>query len=410
MPRAVAVVGGGPAGLMAAEVLAARAGSAVRVVVFDRMRSVGRKFQLAGRGGLNLTHSEPVDRLLQRYGDARGRLAPAIRAFAPDDLRAWSTGLGQRAVVGTSGRVFPEAFRATPLLRAWLSRLDALGVEIRPRHTWTGWNDDGTLRFAEAGTGPFAADATILALGGASWPGTGSDGSWTSPLADAGIAIAPLRPANSGFTVEWSDHFRGRFGGHPLKNVAVTADGETVRGEVMVTAAGIEGGAVYAIGAVLRRRIERRGRAELHVDLRPDLSVEELTRRLSQQARPKDSRSTTLRRAGGLTPVGVGLLREVCGPPSAGDSPARLARSIKDVTLVLTGVRPIERAISSAGGVALDEVDDSFMVRRRPGTFVAGEMLDWEAPTGGYLLQATFSTGVAAANGALAWLGIVPPG
>jgi uncharacterized flavoprotein (TIGR03862 family) len=394
VPPTVAVVGGGPAGLMAAEVLAT-AGAAVTVL--ERMRSPGRKFQLAGRGGLNLTHTEPFDQFLDRYGEARAALEPAIRAFGPQPLRDWSGGLGQRAVVGTSGRVFPEAFRATPLLRAWLARLADLGVEIRTGHTWTGW-DDEVVR---------AADATVLALGGASWPRTGSDGSWTALLVTAGVAVTPLRPANSGFTVRWSDHFRDRFGGTPLKNVALSTAGAdaAVRGEAMVTARGIEGGAVYALGPALRKRLEGRGSAALHVDLRPDLTLDELTRRLTQHRHPKDSRATMLRRAAGLTPVAAGLLREVQGPPKPDERPPAIARSIKDVVVTVTGTAPIDRAISTAGGIALDEVDERFMLRRVPGTFVAGEMLDWEAPTGGYLLQATFSTAVAAAHGALAWLG-----
>ena len=401
MTSIVAVVGGGPAGLMAAEVLAT---AGCRVTLFDRMPSVGRKLQLAGRGGLNLTHTEPLDLFLDRYAGARSQLEPAIRAFGPMALRAWSTGLGQRAVVGTSGRVFPESFRATPLLRAWIARLLDLGVELRTRHTWSGWDAAGALTFAEDGHPPFRADATVLALGGASWPRTGSDGGWTAVLAGAGVRITPLRPANVGFTVAWSDHFRDRFGGTPLKNIALSAEGESVRGEAMITATGIEGGAVYAVGRVLRQRLERRGRAEVHVDLRPDLTVDELTRRLAQHRRPKDSRAAILRRAAGLTPVAAGLLREVHGPPKPDERPPALARAIKDVVLPLTGTQPIDRAISTAGGVALDEVDERFMLRRRPGTFVAGEMLDWEAPTGGYLLQATCSTAVAAAHGAGEWL------
>jgi uncharacterized flavoprotein (TIGR03862 family) len=398
----VAVVGGGPAGLMAAEVLA---GAGVAVTVYERMRSPGRKFQLAGRGGLNLTHTEPLDRLLDRYGEARPGLEAALRSFDPMALRAWSTGLGQRAVVGTSGRVFPEAFRATPLLRAWLARLDDLGVQLRTGVRWTGWDDAGRLTFA-GDVAPPAVDATVLALGGASWPRTGSDGAWTTTLAAEGVAVTPLRPANGGLVVAWSEHFRDRFGGTPLKNVALsTAGAEPVRGEAMVTAGGLEGGAVYAVGPAIRRRLESRGSTELHVDLRPDLTVDELTRRLSGHARPKDSRATMLRRAAGLTPVAAGLLREVHGPPRPDERPSSLARAIKDLVLTVTGTAPLDRAISTAGGIALDEVDERFMLRRRPGTFVAGEMLDWEAPTGGYLLQATFSTAVAAAHGALAWLG-----
>lgn len=404
MGQTVAVVGGGPAGLMAAEVLAS-AGAGLEVVVFDRMPSVGRKLQLAGRGGLNLTHTEPLDDLLERYGTARDRLEPAVRAFDPSALRAWSAGLGQRAVVGTSGRVFPEAFRATPLLRAWLTRLDTLGVTIRTRHTWQGWTPEGTLCFrtTDERDVEVATDATVLALGGASWPRTGSDGGWVPLVAGAGIHVRPLRPANVGFTVAWSGHFRERFGGTPLKNVALTAGATTRRGEAMITAGGIEGGAVYALGPAIRDRVERGGKTTVRLDLRPDVARGELARRLDRR-RPKDSLASSLRRAAGLTPVGVGLVREIDGP-GVGHAPVdKLVALIKDLPLVVTGTSGIERAISTAGGIALHEVDDRFMLRRRPGTFVAGEMLDWEAPTGGYLLQATFSTAVAAADGALQWL------
>jgi uncharacterized flavoprotein (TIGR03862 family) len=401
VPPTVAVVGGGPAGLMAAEVLAA---GGAAVTVYERMRSPGRKLQLAGRGGLNLTHTEPLEQLLGRYGEARPVLVAPIRAFDPSALRAWSGGLGQRAVVGTSGRVFPEAFRSTPLLRAWLARLADLGVVVRTGYRWTGWDGEGRLVFE--GHEPVVADATVLALGGASWPGTGSDGAWTGPVSAAGVTVTPLRAANGGCTVAWSDHFVERFGGAPLKNVALSVGGDpsSVRGEALVTAGGLQGGAVYALGPSLRRRLDRRGRAELHVDLRPDLTVDELTRRLGQHRRPKDSRASVLRRAGGLSPVAAGLLREVQGPAPADERPTTLARAIKDVVVTVTGMAPLDRAISTAGGIALDEVDERFMLRRRPGTFVAGEMLDWEAPTGGYLLQATFSTAVAAAHGALEWL------
>lgn len=387
----VAVVGGGPAGLMAAEVLAS-SGVDLEVTVYDRMPSVGRKLQLAGRGGLNLTHSEPLDRLLARYGDdARAVLEPAIRAFDPDALRAWSGGLGQRAVVGTSGRVFPEAFRATPLLRAWLGRLSDLGVELRTGHRWTGFDDPATV----------AADAVVLALGGASWPRTGSDGTWVDELASAGIEVCPLRPANGGFVVDWSPLLRERFAGSVLKTVAVAAGDAVAKGDVMVTASGIEGGPVYAIGRRLRDALDDDGPVMLHLDLRPDLDAGELAMRLQNRRRPKDSLSSTLRRTAGLSPAAVAVLREAGPLPASG---RELARRIKDVRLPIVATQPIDRAISSAGGIALHEIDEHFMLRKRPGTFVAGEMLDWEAPTGGYLLQATFSTAVAAARGVLARL------
>ena len=382
----VAIVGGGPAGLMAAEVVASSELD-VEVTVHDRMPSVGRKLQLAGRGGLNLTHSESLERLLDRYGpEGRGVLEPAIRAFDPAALRAWSGGLGQRAVVGTSGRVFPEAFRATPLLRAGLRRLDGLGVAFRTRTAWTGFDDPATA----------GADAVVLALGGASWPRTGSDGGWVEVLRSAGIDVSPLRPANGGFVVEWSPTLRERFAGAVLKTVSVSAGDAAARGDVMLTASGIEGGPVYAIGRELRDALERGGPVIVRVDLRPDVDAGELAMRLQNRRRPKDSVSSTLRRTAGLSPAAIAVLRE--GGPLPADAHA-LARRMKDVRLAVVRPQPIDRAISSAGGIALHEVDDHFMLRKRPGTFVAGEMLDWEAPTGGYLLQATFSTAVAAGRG-----------
>jgi uncharacterized flavoprotein (TIGR03862 family) len=392
----VAVVGGGPGGLMAAEVLAR---SGAEVTLFEGMPSVGRKLLLAGRGGLNLTHTEALDEFLDRYGSARARLEAAVRAFGPDDLRAWASSLGEDTFVGSSGRVFPSSFRATPLLRAWLRRLDELGVDIRTRHAWRGWGDDGELRF-DGATTAWAADATVLALGGGSWPRVGSDGTWTSTLLAAGVDVRPLRPANCGFSTRWTDAFRTRFAGNPLKNVRLTGAGSSARGDAMVTDAGIEGGAVYALAAGLRDAIDRHGETELLVDLRPDRALDEMADRLGQ--RSKDSRSSALRRAG-VSPVGIGLAREATGNRLP-DEPAALAALLKAVPVRLVGVQPLDRAISSAGGIALAEVDDAFMLRRRPGTFVAGEMLDWEAPTGGYLLQATFSTAVAAARGARTWL------
>lgn len=395
-----AVVGGGPAGLMAAEVVA---GSGAEVTVYERMPSVGRKLQLAGRGGLNLTHREAPDALLDRYGAARPRLAPAIEGFGQDDLRSWCAGLGQETFVGTSGRVFPTALRATGLLRAWLGRLEGSGVRFALRTTWVGWDDAGDLLFRSAGGDErsVAADAAVLALGGASWPRVGSDGAWVPVVRAAGIEVNPLRPANCGFVAAWSQVFRNRFAGTPLKNVALSAAGLTVRGEAVITDAGIEGGAVYALSAPLRDALDRGGEVMLEVDLQPDLDAERLAARLAR-ARTSDSLSTVLRRAG-LPPVAGGLLREATGnlPPT---DPAALAGLLKAVPLRLLAAQPLARAISTAGGIALPEVDDSFMLRARPGTFVAGEMLDWEAPTGGYLLQAAFSTGVAAAQGACRWL------
>jgi uncharacterized flavoprotein (TIGR03862 family) len=408
-PR-VAVIGGGPAGLMAAEVLAS---AGARVTVFERMPTVGRKLQVAGRGGLNLTYSEPLDAFLDRYGDARPRLSTAIERFDPAALRAWSEGLGEATFVGSSGRVFPVGLRATRLLRAWLVRLAELGVELRTRHTWFGWSDEGALRFADAAGEEVLvpAEACVLALGGASWPRTGSDGAWASHLAGRGIEVRSLRPANCGFDVGWTDAFRARFAGTPVKDVVLSYDGATARGDVVITDDGVEGGPVYALSSKLRATIDAGGPAVLRVDLFPDASDADLAARLDRR-RLKDSLATGLRRAG-VPPVAIALLREATqnDVPTAARELAALLRS---VPLRLTAPRPIERAISTAGGVAFDAVDDHFMLRDRPGTFVAGEMLDWEAPTGGYLLQAAFATGVAAAEGAISWLaaraGSPPPG
>lgn len=387
---------------MAAEILA-RAG--LGVTVYDRMPSVGRKFLMAGRGGLNLTHSEEFERFVTRYAEAQAVLAPLIADFRPEDLRAWCEGLGQETFVGSSGRVFPKAFKASPLLRSWLARLESLGVRLALRHTWQGWDADGALVFTDA-TGETVRtrpDATILALGGASWPKLGSDGSWTGILAAKGIAIAPLRPANMGFTLPWSEVMRSRFEGEPLKRIALTFEGVTVKGEAIVTADGIEGGAVYALSGRLRNAIERQGSATLHLDLRPDLTLEALTKRLSAP-RKGQSASTFLRKAAGLSPLGIALLRE--SAPQLPVEAEALARLIKAAPLTLTGTKPLERAISTAGGIPFDELDENLMLRRLPGVFAAGEMLDWEAPTGGYLLQATFATGIAAAKGVLARLKI----
>jgi uncharacterized flavoprotein (TIGR03862 family) len=401
-PFEVAIIGAGPAGLMAAEVLA---GAGLPVTVYDRMPSVGRKFLMAGRGGLNLTHSEEFERFVSRYAAAAPHLRPALEAFRPEDLRAWSDGLGQTTFVGSSGRVFPQSFKASPLLRAWLKRLEPLGVRLALRHRWEGWDDGGQLVFS-GGDGArvsIASDATVLALGGASWPRLGSDGAWVDLLAQRGIAVTPLRPANVGFTIGWSDHFRSRFEGEPLKGIALTFADRTVRGEAILTRDGIEGGAVYALSAELRDAVERDGSATLLVDLRPDLPIEILAKRLGA---PRGSQSTSnfLRKAAGLPPVGIALVREGHRMALSSD-PDVLAGSIKAVQLVLTGIKPIERAISTAGGIALQELDSHLMLRRLPGVFAAGEMLDWEAPTGGYLLQAAFATGVTAARGVLAYLG-----
>ena len=397
---------------MAAETLAS---AGVAVTVVDHMATAGRKFLVAGRGGLNMTHSESSPQLLERYRPRAPQLVAAINAFGPDEVIAWANGLGEATFVGTSGRIFPVSLRATPLLRAWLDRLRSTGVEFRFRQRFTGWSHDGSV-LLESATGVSRLDAgtTILALGGASWPRTGSDGSWADILSRAGVVVERVRPANNGFGVGvddghdgrgvdagrgadgrcdgWSEHFSDRFAWKPLKNVRVTFGAASARGELMITASGIEGGAIYAVGAAVREAIERTGVAEITIDLHPDISEQEWTRRLSG-GRRRDSSATRLRRAG-LSPVAIGLLRET-------DSPDESAKAVR---LRLTGVAPIDRAISTAGGVSWDEIDDSMMLRRLPGVFVAGEMIDWEAPTGGYLLQGCFSLGVAAARGAVAHL------
>ncbi|MGJ4912880.1 NAD(P)/FAD-dependent oxidoreductase [Bradyrhizobium sp. HKCCYLRH2060] len=400
----IAVIGAGPAGLMAAEVLA---GGGVAVTVYDAMPSVARKFLMAGRGGLNLTHSEELPLFLSRYRDAASWLAPAIQAFSPQQLRDWCEALGEPTFVGSSGRVFPVAMKASPLLRAWLRRLDAQGVRVALRHRWTGWDDREHLTF-ETPNGPHtvAADATVLALGGASWPRLGSDGGWVPILAAKGVAIAPLRPANCGFTVGWSDIFRDRFEGQPLKGIALAFGERSVRGEAVVTRDGIEGGAVYALSAELREAVAVHGEAVLHVALRPDLAAADLIKKLSGP-RGKQSFSNVLRKALQLSPVAIGLLQEAAktqGLSLSSLPPDRLAALINALPIKLTGTAGLARAISSAGGIARDELDADYMLRRLPGVFAAGEMLNWEAPTGGYLLQASFATGAAAGKGVLKWL------
>ena len=395
------MVGAGPAGLMAAEVLAA--GGAC-VTVYERMASAGRKFLLAGRGGLNLTHSEELPRLLARYGAAAPRLGAAIEAFPPEALRAWSAALGQPTFVGSSGRVFPRSFKSSPLLRAWLRRLGAGGVTLKLRHRFIGWDRDGAVLFETPdGRAAVRAEATVLALGGASWPKLGADGSWTDVMRDTGVAVTPLQPANCGFVAEWSAVFCDRFEGQPLKRIGLSFGDRSLRGEAIVTRQGLEGGGIYALSAPLRDAIAATGEAMLAISLRPDLTAGQLRHSLDAP-RGKQSLSSFLRKAGKLSPVAIGLLREAAGEKLTAMRAAELAALIQAVPVRLVGTAPLDRAISTAGGVSLDAVDDTFMLRGRPGVFVAGEMLAWEAPTGGYLLQASFSTGAAAARGVLARL------
>ncbi|MDP3406538.1 MAG: TIGR03862 family flavoprotein [Brevundimonas sp.] len=395
-PTAVHIIGAGPAGLMAAETLA-RAGT--RVIVHDRMPSVGRKFLMAGRGGLNLTHSEPQESFLSRYGPAQAAITDWLDGFSPDDLTAWAEGLGQPTFVGSSGRVFPRAMKASPLLRAWLGRLTELGVEIRTRSRWSGWRGEALVFDTPEGERLETPAATVLALGGASWPRLGSDGAWVPTLEGAGVAVAPLVPANAGFDVVWSDILTERFAGQVLKPVTLTFGEQAVRGELVVTRYGIEGGGIYALSAPLREAIAAEGTAILVVDLRPDLTEAALAERLARP-RGKDSLTNHLRKAGGLSPVAIAVLREIGDIPPGFE---KLAKRIKAVRLKLTGIQGLARAISTAGGVQIDGLDPALMLTARPGVFVAGEMIDWEAPTGGYLLQASMASGVVAARGVLQW-------
>lgn len=390
------IIGAGPAGLIAAETLAL---AGVKVRVHDHMPSVGRKLLMAGRGGLNLTHSEPLDGLIARYQPQEPLLRQAIADFPPDALIAWSRSLGIDTFVGSSGRVFPTTLKASPLLRAWLGRLAGLGVTIHTQSRWLGWNVSGQPLFSDAGApNPAARRAIVLALGGASWPRLGSDGEWPSLL--GGIGVTPWAPMNMGFAVAWSDHFASRFQGTPLKRISLRFGPLQVRGEAMVTRDGIEGGAVYALSGAIRDAIATDGPVIVELDLKPDLSAAEVTTRLADRPRA-DSTATRLRKALGLSPVATSLVQEAL---RAGAAHAPLAALVKAVPIRLVAPSPIARAISSAGGLQWSELDEHFMLKARPGTFACGEMLDWEAPTGGYLLQGCFSTGVAAARGALAWL------
>ena len=394
----MAIVGAGPAGLYAAERIA-REGH--RVTIYERMPSPARKFLLAGRGGLNLTHSEELPAFLDRYGDDAADIRAAVEAFPPADLIGWANDLGADTFVGTSGRVFPRAMKASPLLRAWLRRLAELDVTIKTRHLWTGFATSGALQFETATTPRIevAPDATLLALGGVSWPRLGSDGRWTAVFEAADIAVTPLAPANCGVVIRWSEIFRSRFEGSALKRITLTIDGVTQRGEAVITRDGLEGGAVYALGPQIRRALARDGSAMLLVDLKPDMALDELASRLAKPRR-KDTITNFLRKAVHLEAAAVGLARETELPA---DTEA-LASKIKSIPLRVSGLASLDRAISTAGGVSWQAVDETLMLKSRPGVFLAGEMLDWEAPTGGYLLQATFATAARAATGLVNWL------
>lgn len=394
--KKIAIIGGGPSGLIAAEHLA-KAGH--EVAVFERMPTLGRKFLMAGRGGLNLTHSEPLEALLARYAPVSPAVSDAIRAFPPDTLRDWAEGLGQETFAGTSGRVFPKAMKASPLLRAWLGRLGELGVRFHLRHEFIGWNNDRALRFSTPdGEVAHTFDAVVLALGGASWPRLGSDGAWANWL---DTPVSPLRAANCGVHIAWSEILRSRHAGVPLKRIVVRIGERVERGEAVITEAGLEGGVIYALSRPIREALDRDGHADLVVDLRPDFRAEWIAERLARTNR-KESFASRLRKAAGIQPNAVALVHEIAMKSAKGlpkDDYTAIARLVTALPLSITGMAGLERAISTAGGVDFAGLTPDFMLKSRPGVFVAGEMLDWEAPTGGYLLQACFATGIAAAEG-----------
>jgi uncharacterized flavoprotein (TIGR03862 family) len=392
----VAVIGAGPAGLMAAEALTA---AGHRVEIFDAMPSVGRKFLLAGKGGLNLTHAEPFERFVLRYGERAEALRPWLQRFGPEALRAWAADLGVSTFVGSTGRVFPAEMKAAPLLRAWLHRLRTQGVKLHQRQRWSGWTEEGALRFGVLTVRPAA---TVLALGGASWPRLGSDGAWWPLLAGRGVELAPLKPSNCGFDVAWSQYFKSRFAGEPMKSVAIGFEGWRQPGEFVITAGGVEGSLIYAVSSALRERIERDGHAEFELDLLPARSLEWVAAELAHPRGPR-SLSTHLKTRLNLSGVKAGLLWERV-PKDVQADPQRFAAQIKALPICVLAARPIAEAISSAGGVKLESLDERLMLRELPGVFCAGEMLDWDAPTGGYLLTACFASGLAAGQGAADWL------
>ena len=398
----VAVVGCGPAGLMAATVLSE---AGLPVEMFDAKGSAGSKFLVAGRGGLNLTHAEPAEPFAARYGTNAEIFKKFLAGFSPNDLRAWLRGLGVETFVGTSGRVFPKDATAHDILKTWIEALNRRGVVFHYRHRWQGFAPTGAPLFL-TDTGEllaFPAQGLLLALGGASWPQTGSDGSWASFLTARDIHLEPFRPANCGVEVAWSEHFRTRFSGKPLKNILLRCGDRQAIGDIIITAHGLEGGPVYALSSVLRDLLDKGSPVPLFLDLKRDLPLERIRERLNEP-RGKESLANFLRKAIHLTGPAYSLLREIC-PPEELDNPTALAEQIKNLPVTIRNTRPLAEAISSAGGVAFLEVDADLMLRKLPGVFVAGEMLDWEAPTGGYLLQGAFSTGYRAAQGLLNWLG-----
>jgi uncharacterized flavoprotein (TIGR03862 family) len=406
MSKSVAIVGGGPAGLMAAEVISAH-GSSLKVDVYDAMPSLGRKFLMAGKGGLNLTHSEPFEQFLSRYGERRAEIEAMLKRFGPDELRHWAQGLGIETFVGTSGRVFPVGMKASPLLRAWLRQLGDSGVTFHPRHKWAGKisSQKGGLSVSfqtPDGEKEVKADAVVLAFGGGSWSRLGSDGAWVSWLRHLGAEVEPLRPSNCGFDVAWTSHFRERYEGHPIKSVALSFGSFHQKGEFIVTQSGVEGSLIYAASAPLRDEIYARGKALISLDLAPNRSQEWLAEKLSK---PRGSRSLAshLEKTVNLKGVKAGLLHEFVSKQDF-VNPERLSHFIKNLPIPFIGTRPLEEAISSAGGVTFESLDEDLMLRSLPGVFCAGEMLDWEAPTGGYLITACMASGYAAGQGVIRWL------
>ena len=413
----VAIIGGGPAGLMAAEVISAHG---VKVDVYDSMPSVGRKLLMAGKSGLNITHSDPFDVFVSRYGKRQDKIEPLLKNFGSKELRGWVHSFGIETFIGTSGRVFPTGMKASPLLRAWLSRLNASGVTFHLRHKWTGFltpqNTQGGVPVAEDGDGSVAlefatpdgevtvkTDAVVLALGGGSWSRLGSDGAWVPWLKQAGAEIEPFHPSNCGFEVEWSEHFREKYDGHPIKSVILSFGEFHQQGEFIVTKEGVEGSLIYAASAAMRDEIYANGVAIMHLDLKPDRTLEWLKDKLSRP-RGKRSLASFLEKTLGIKGVKVGLLREFV-PKEDFMNAERLAEFIKALPVPLVRTSPLDEAISSAGGVMFESLDEHLMMKTMPGVFCAGEMLDWEAPTGGYLLTACFSSGYVAGNGVLSWLG-----